>query len=79
MGSDYHICRRARGDDIRKSKQLWSQDQVLYDPEVWSSFPELLENLMERNLVTFAYIESVHTMTPRLLGALTFIRDQYIE
>jgi hypothetical protein len=79
MISEYHICRRARRDDIRRSMHLWGRDQMLYEPDVWSNFPTFLEDLMERDLVTFAFIESVPSKIPRLLGGLSFIRPEYIE
>ncbi len=58
---------------------LCVRDQVLFDPEVWNSFPALLEDLMQRDLVTFAFIESVPSRTPRLLGGISFIRPEYVE
>jgi hypothetical protein len=58
---------------------LWERDRGLYDPDVWSSFPGLLEDLVDRNLLTFALIESLPTMVPRLLGGISFIRPQYVE
>jgi len=33
---------------------------------------------MERDLVTFAFIESIFSMVPRLLGGIAFTRPEYI-
>jgi hypothetical protein len=79
MASEYHICRRARREDIRNSRHLWRPDEVLYDPDVWSRFPAFLEDLMARDLVTFALVESIPSMTPRLLGGVSFIRPEYLD
>src|SRR5215471_7068905 len=51
MTSVYHICRRARREDIRRSMSLWAQDRVLYDADVWAGLPALLEDLMARPAV----------------------------
>jgi hypothetical protein len=58
---------------------LWAQDRVLYDADVWASLPALLEDLMARDLLSFAIVESLPGGVPRLLGGTTFIRPDYID
>ncbi len=48
MAAVYHVCRRARCQDIRQAMPVWQQDRVLYDAEVWENFPALLEDLAQR-------------------------------
>jgi hypothetical protein len=79
MTSVYHICRRARREDIRRSMPLWAQDRVLYDADVWASLPALLEDLMARDLLSFAIVESFPGDVPRLLGGITFVQPGYID
>lgn len=74
----HHICRRARRADVRRSMHLWAEDRVLYEEEVWANLPNLLEDLMGRDLVTFAIIESLPSQIPRLLGGVSFIRPEYV-
>jgi hypothetical protein len=57
---------------------LWGQDRALFEPEVWSSLPALLEDLLLRDLVCFAIVESLPSRVPRLLGGLSFIRPEYL-
>ncbi len=78
MAAVDHICRRARREDLRRAMSVWAQDRALYDAEVWGSFPALLEDLLERDLVSFALIESVPGRVPRLLGGISFVRPEYI-
>jgi hypothetical protein len=78
MSAIYHICRRARREDIRKTMNLWQQDEPLYDADVWRSLPALLEDLVERDLVSFAIIESGPGREPRMLGGISFVRPEYI-
>jgi hypothetical protein len=58
---------------------LWAQDRVLYDADVWASLPALLEDLMARDLLSFALVESLPWGVPRLLGGITFIRPDCID
>ena len=74
-----HIFRRARREDIRRCMPLWARDRVLYDPEVWVALPALLEQLFDRELISFALIESVRRRVPRLLGGIAFIRPEYVS
>jgi hypothetical protein len=79
MPAIYHVCRRARREDLRRSMPLWAQDRVLYDADVWASLPALLEDLMARDLLSFAIVESLPGGVPRLLGGTTFIQPDYID
>lgn len=74
----HNICRRACREDIRRATPVWAQDRVLYDADVWASFPALLEDLMKSDLVSFALIESFPDRVPRLLGGISFVRPEYI-
>jgi hypothetical protein len=74
-----HIFRRARREDIRRCMPLWEKDRVLYDPEVWAGLPALLERLFDRELISFALIESLRSHVPRLLGGIAFIRPEYVS
>jgi len=78
MPAMFHICRRAHREDVRKTMSLWRQDEPLYDADVWSSLPPLLEDLMERGLVSFAVVESCPDRKPRLLGGISFVRPEFI-
>ena len=57
---------------------LWAKDRELYDADVWTSVPALLEDLMQRDLVSFAFIESLPGRVPQLLGGISFIRPEYV-
>lgn len=57
---------------------LWASDRVLYDPEVWAGMPAVLERLFDRELISFALIESLRSHVPRLLGGIAFIRTEYV-
>lgn len=58
---------------------LWAQDRVLYDADVWARLPAMLEDLMARDLLSFAIVESLPGSVPRLLGGIAFIRPDYID
>lgn len=58
---------------------LWAQDRVLYDAEVWASLPSLLEDLVARDLLSFAIVESLPGDVPRLLGGIAFIQPDYLD
>ncbi len=58
---------------------LWAQDRVLYDADVWASLPALLEDLLARDLLSFAIVESLPGSVPRLLGGTAFVRPDYID
>ena len=73
-----YICRRARREDMRNSIALLEKDRVLYDADVWTSLPALLEDLMQGDLVSFAFIESLPSRVPQLFGGISFIRPEYI-
>jgi hypothetical protein len=79
MPAIYHVCRRACREDLRRSMSLWAQDRVLYDADVWAGLPGLLEDLMARDLMSFAIVESLPGGVPRLLGGMTFLRRDYVE
>src|SRR5579864_5130363 len=76
--AEYHIFRRARREDIRRCMPLWASDRVLYDTKVWAGLPAVLERLFDRELISFALIESVRSRLPRLLGGIAFIRPEYV-
>jgi hypothetical protein len=78
MAALYHICRRARREDIRRARPLWEPDRVLYDADVWCNLPALLEDLWDRDLVSFAIIESVPSLVPRLFGGISFVRAESV-
>jgi hypothetical protein len=79
MPAVYHVCRRARREDIRRSMPLWAQDRVLYGAQVWASLPALLEDLVARDLLSFAIVESLPGVVPRLLGGTAFIQPDFID
>jgi hypothetical protein len=58
---------------------IWEQDRVLYDEDVWSSLPGLLEDLIERDQASFAIVESLPAGEPRLFGGVAFVRPEYIS
>ena len=58
---------------------LWAKDRVLYDADVWTSLPALLEDLMQRDLVSFALIESLPSRVPQLFAGISFIRPEYVS
>src|SRR5690348_8993638 len=72
------VYRRAGLEHLRKVMFLCAQDQVLYDPEVWRSVPALLEDLIMRELVWFAIIQSVPEHVPRAITGISFIRSEYV-
>lgn len=78
MGTIYHSCRRARRDDIRRAVPLWQADRDLYDADVWCALPSLLEDLWERELVSFAIIESIPNLAPRLFGGISFVHAEQV-
>lgn len=78
MLADYHVCRRARREDISRSACVWAKHRPLYEPEVWASFPALLEDLLDRDLATFAVVEALPRGEPRLFGGIGFIRPEIV-
>src|SRR5215831_1849245 len=78
MTAMYHTYRRARREDVRRTMGLWRQDELLYDADVWRSLPPLLEDLLERGLVSFAVVESGPDRKPRLLGGISFVRPEFV-
>lgn len=78
MGTLYHSCRRARREDIRRTLPLWERDRDLYDADVWHNLPSLLEDLWERELVSFAIIESIPSLVPRMFGGISFVHAEYV-
>jgi hypothetical protein len=57
---------------------LWAGDRTLYEPDVWSRLLAFLEVLMQRDLVSFAVVESIPSKILRLLGGVSFIHPEYI-
>ena len=57
---------------------LWAKDRALYVADVWTRLPALLEDLMQHDLVSFAFIESLPGRVPRLFGGISFIRPEYV-
>src|SRR5215475_2783863 len=74
-----HVCRLATVQDIRKSAPLWAQDRALFDTDVWVRMPTLLEELLRNELVRLAYIESLPSGEPRLIGGISFIDPGYVD
>src|SRR5438046_639583 len=72
------VCRRARPQDLRKTMSLWAPDHLLYEPDIWRSLPALLDDLIIRELVSFAVIQSVPDGVPRAITGVSFIRPGYI-
>jgi len=72
------IHRKAGLEDLRKIMFLCAQDEVLYDPDVWRSLPALLEDLIRRELVSFAIIQSVPGHVPRAITGISFIHPGYV-
>jgi DNA-binding CsgD family transcriptional regulator len=79
MSDVHYIFRRARREDIWNSMPLWAKDRVLYDADVWTRLPALLEDLVQRELVSFAFIESLPSRAPQLFGGISFIRPEYLK
>jgi len=79
MRAVHHVCRLATVQDIRKSAPLWGQDRPLFDTDVWVRMPTLLEELLRNELVRLAYIESLPSHEPRLLGGICFIDSGYVD
>src|ERR1039457_2583328 len=73
-----YLCRRARPEDVRNAMPLWAPDRALYDADLWTSLPALLEDLMQRELVTFVIIESNPSRIPHLFGGISFVRPEYV-
>jgi hypothetical protein len=78
MGTLYHRCRRACREDIQRAAPLWKADEALFDADVWRNLPELLEDLWEHDLVSFAIIESIPSLVPRLFGGISFVHAEYV-
>jgi hypothetical protein len=78
QGTIYHVCRRVRREDFLRAAPLWQVDKNLFDAEVWRRLPGLLENLWERQLVSFAIVESIPSLVPRLFGGISFVEAQYV-
>jgi hypothetical protein len=57
---------------------LWAPERMLYDADLWSSLPALLEDLMQRDLATFVVIESLPRRVPHLFGGISFVRPEYV-
>jgi hypothetical protein len=72
------VCRRAHLEDLRKAMSLCVPDQVLYDPDVWRGLPALLDDLVIRELVSLAIIQSVPDGVPRAITGISFIRPGYV-
>ena len=68
-----HICRRACPKDISRSLAVWECNRKLFDPSIWSSLPSLLEDLLRREVISLAIIETAHSKLPRMLGGISFV------
>jgi hypothetical protein len=79
MPGVHHVCRLATVEDIRRSASLWGQDRVLFDEDVWARMPKLLEGLLLNGSIRLAYIESLPSHEPRLLGGISFIDPEYVD
>lgn len=78
LKTQHHVCRRARPEDIARTRCLWESDRRLYEPKVWNRFPELLEELVKRNLISLAIVESLPSQIPRMLGGISFVRPESV-
>lgn len=79
MPTIHHVCRLATVEDIRKSAALWGRDEALFDKDVWANMPKLLEELWRSELVRLAYVESLPSREPRMLGGISFIDPAYVD
>lgn len=79
MSATHHVCRLATLEDIRKSAHLWGRDRPLFDTDVWARMPKLLEELLQDDLIRLAYIESLPSGEPRMLGGISFIDPEYVS
>lgn len=79
MPATHYICRRACPEDIRRSRKVWECSQKYFDAQTWRALPSLLEELMGRDVVTIAILESVHSNMPRPFAGVSFVHPDYIK
>src|SRR5580700_4124985 len=75
----HHICRRAGPQDIYRSRALGECNRKLFDPKTWSALPLLLEDLLRREVISLAIIETASSKLPRLLGGMSFVDPDYVK
>jgi hypothetical protein len=75
----YHICRRARIDDIKRARPLWECHKVMFEPSVWQHIDRLLEDLFLQDLISFGIVERFPDGIPKLFGGISFVRRNFIE
>jgi hypothetical protein len=74
-----YICRRACPKDISRSLAVWKCNRKLFDSGIWNSLPSLLEDLLRREVISLAIIETAHSKLPRLLGGMSFGDPDYVR
>jgi hypothetical protein len=79
MLAAHHVCRRACPDDILGSRTVWECNRKCFDPETWSALPSLLEDLLRREEILLAIVETAHSKSPRLLGGRSFVHPDYVN
>src|SRR6516225_1403244 len=79
MRAAQHICRRACPEDVSRSRAVWECNRKLFDPETWSALPSLLEDLLRREVISLAIIETAPGKLPRMLGGISFVDPDYVK
>jgi hypothetical protein len=79
MPAAYHICRRACPEDISRSRTLWNCNRKYFDAETWNALPSLLEDLLRREVISLAIIETASRKLPRMLGGISFVDPDYVK
>jgi hypothetical protein len=79
MPPAHYICRRAFPEDISRSRAVWECNRKYFDPETWSALPSLLEDLLRREAILLAIVESAHSKLSRLLGGRSFMDPDYVK
>jgi hypothetical protein len=74
-----YICRRACPKDISRSKAVWECNRKLFEPGIWSALPSLLEDLLSREVISLAIIETTSSKLPRMLGGISFVDPDYVK
>ena len=79
MLAEHHICRRACPQDIARSRAVWECNRKLFNPRTWSALPSLLEDLLRRETISLAIIETASSKVPTLLGGISFVDPDYVK
>lgn len=58
---------------------VWECNRKLFDPRIWSALPSLLEDLLRRELISLAIVETASIKLPRMLGGISFVDPEYVE